>query len=243
MLALYAPSTIVALAAIAVLAGMAKGLTGFGGALVMAPLCSLLISTPDAGVLIVLVHAATSLQGWRQWKAHTNWRAVVPLGVVAVLCTGASAHAFARVDVHTTRHLLACAVLGATTMHVVGWRWHHSGGWIPTLGAGLASGALTALGGLGGPPAFYYFAGTAQGPSLRANLLGFFALLFCGSAVTLTLDGRVLPGHVATVVWLLPAFASGVAIGERVGTRLPTRWFDRAVVALLFASGTTALLS
>jgi uncharacterized membrane protein YfcA len=233
---------IAALAAIAALAGMAKGLTGFGGALVMAPLYSLLIAVPDAGVLIVLVHAATSLQGWRQWKAHANWRAVLPLGIVAVLCAGACAHAFAHVDVRATRRLLACAVLAATAMHLAGWRWRHRGGWMPTLGAGLASGALTALGGLGGPPAFYYFAGSANGVSLRANLLGFFALLFCGSVAALALEGRVTPAHAATAAWLLPAFAAGVFIGERVGARLPTRWFDRAVTALLFASGMVALL-
>jgi uncharacterized protein len=33
-----------------------------------------------------------------------------------------------------------------------------------------------------------------------------------------------------------------VFIGERVGARLPTRWFDRAVTTLLFASGMVALL-
>ena len=233
---------IAALAAIAALAGMAKGLTGFGGALVMAPLCSLLIGVADTGVLIVLVHAATSLQGWREWKALTNWRAVAPLGIVAVLCAGMCARAFAHVDVHAARRLLACVVLAVTAMHVAGWRWRHDGGWMPTLGAGLASGALTALAGLGGPPAFYYFAGSADGASLRANLLGFFALLFGGSVVALALEGRVSPAHIATVVWLLPAFASGAFVGERVGSRLPTRGFDRAVAALLFASGIVALL-
>jgi uncharacterized membrane protein YfcA len=113
---------------------------------------------------------------------------------------------------------------------------------MPTLGAGLLSGALTALGGLGGPPAFYYFAGGAHGTSLRANLLGFFALLFCGSGLALALEGRVTLAHAATAAWLLPAFAAGVLSGERMGTRLPARWFDRAVVALLFLSGMVALL-
>jgi uncharacterized membrane protein YfcA len=208
----------------------------------MAPLWSLLIAVPDVGVLVVLVHAATSLQGLRQWRAQTDWRAVVPLGIVAVLCTGVCAQAFAHVDVHATRRLVACAVLAATGMHLAGWRWRHRGGWLPTIGAGVASGALTALGGLGGPPAFYYFAGNANGASLRANLLGFFAVLFCGSTVMLAMEGRVTVAHLATTVWLLPAFALGVIIGERVGKRLPTRWMDRAVSALLLASGLVALI-
>lgn len=242
MHALYPPALIATLAAIAALAGTAKGLTGFGGALVMAPLYSLLIAVPDAGVLIVLVHAATSLQGVRQWRVHAGWRSVAPLGVVAVLCAGACALALARVDVHAARRLVACAVLATTVLHIAGWRWRHRGSWLPTFGAGLASGALTALGGLGGPPAFYYFAGNADGPALRANLLGFFALLFCGSAVVLAVEGRVSAAHLATAVWLLPPFALGVEAGERIGQRLPARWFDRAVSTLLLASGVVALV-
>ncbi|TDV26904.1 hypothetical protein C7405_118113 [Paraburkholderia caballeronis] len=238
----YPPALIAVLAAIAALAGIAKGLTGFGGALVMAPLYSLLIAVPDAGVLIVLAHAATSLQGVRQWHTQTGWRAVVPLGLVAVLCAGASARALAHVDVHAARRLVACSVLAVTAMHVAGWRWRHRSGWMPILGAGLASGVLTALGGLGGPPAFYYFAGNTQGSALRANLLGFFALLFCGSAVVLAAEGRVSVAHLATAAWLLPAFAFGVCAGERIGQRLPARWFDRAVSTLLLASGIVALV-
>lgn len=238
----YSPGLIAMLASIAVLAGMAKGLTGFGGALVMAPLWSLLIAVPDVGVLVVLVHAATSLQGVRQWHGHANWRAIVPLGIVAVLCAGGCVEAFRHVDVGAMRRLVACAVLATTAMHLAGWRWRHRGGWLPTIGAGVASGALTALGGLGGPPAFYYFAGNANGIALRANLLGFFALLFWGSATMLAMEGRVNVGHLATAVWLLPGFALGVVIGERVGKRLPARWMDRAVSGLLLGSGVVALV-
>ncbi|TDN69717.1 hypothetical protein [Paraburkholderia sp. BL10I2N1] len=49
------PSVLGCLALITMVAGMTKGLTGFGGALVMAPLFGLLIPAPEAGVLIVLI--------------------------------------------------------------------------------------------------------------------------------------------------------------------------------------------
>jgi uncharacterized protein len=240
----HAPSASVLalLASIAMLAGTAKGLTGFGGALVMAPLFSLLIDVPDASVLIVLVHAATSLQGVKQWKPHVRWRAVVPLGLVAVACAATLAHVLRGIDVNATRRLIGCAVLGVTAMHLAGWRWRHHGGWAPTLTAGVISGGLTALGGLGGPPAFYYFAGIEQGAALRAQLLGFFTVLFCGTASMLALEGRVSTGHLLASCWLLPAFVIGVMIGERAHGRLPEKWFDRAVSGLLLGSALIALI-
>ena len=62
------PQVLAWLTVVACIAGMAKGLTGFGGALVMAPLFGTLIDVPDAGALVVLIHCATSMQGARNWR-------------------------------------------------------------------------------------------------------------------------------------------------------------------------------
>jgi uncharacterized membrane protein YfcA len=231
------------LALVSFIAGAAKGMTGFGAALVMAPLFSLLIGVPEAGVLIVLVHCVTSMQGARSWVGQVRWRAVAPLALVAVAYTAASANAIMHADATAMRHLVACAVLIVTGMHMLGWRWRHRGGWLPTVAAGAASGALTALGGLGGPPALYYFNGFAQGPALRANLLGYFALLFCTAAAILAMEKRISVAHLCTAGVLTPAFVAGVELGERLSKRLAPCWFDRLVSALLLSSGLLALMS
>lgn len=231
------------LAFISLLAGTAKGLTGFGGALVMAPLFSILIGAPQAAVLIVLVHCATSLQGAREWVIQAHWRIIAPLALVATACTAVCARLIAHADAAAMRHLVAWAVLAITALHAGGCRWRHQGGWLRIAGTGMVSGALTALGGLGGPPAMYFFSGITQGTALRANLLGYFALLFSGSAIVLTIDHRISSDEIGTTLLLIPAFVGGVALGERLGKRLAPHWFDRAVTALLFSSGVIALIT
>ena len=239
----YSPSLLLLLLAIAFLGGAAKGLAGFGGALVMAPLCAMLISSQSATALVVFVHCATSLQGVRRWTHHVQWRRVAPFAATAVFFTFAAGLFLRNSHPVTLRHIVALCVLAVTALHMRGWRWRHDGSWLPTMVAGVLSGALTAIGGLGGPPAFYYLNGIAQGTALRANLLGYFVILFGGSTVILIVSQAHAMSNLATALLLVPAFACGVMLGERVARKLPALWMDRVVCVLLIASGAAALIS
>jgi uncharacterized protein len=237
------PATLAWLASISLLAGVAKGLTGFGGALVMAPLFGLLLGPADTAAMIVFVHCVTSLQGIRQWGRVVRWRSVLPLAAVALVSAALAAHWMAGADARRLRHATAIAVLAITVLHMHGWRWRHHGSGMPLVAAGVVSGMLTALAGLGGPPAVYYFAGIDQGPALRANLLGYFAALFCGTALLFAISHRITVSHAITSVGLAPAFAIGVLLGERSGARMSRVAFDRIVSGLLLLSGCLALVS
>jgi uncharacterized protein len=237
------PATLGCLALITMVAGMSKGLTGFGGALVMAPLFGLLIPAPEAGVLIVLIHFATSLQGVRSWAGAARWRTVVPLALVAMGCTAMTTHWMANESAVDLRRLVAVAVLASTVMHIRGWRWLHDSGWRPTFTAGAMSGALTALGGIGGPPAVYYLNGIGQGAALRANLLAYFAVLYVGVVALLVGEHQVHAPQLSSTALLVPVFVLGVAAGERLGKRLPLRGVERLVSGLLLCSGLVALVT
>lgn len=235
------PSVLGYLALISVVAGLAKGMTGFGGALVMAPLFGLLMPAPEVGVLIVLIHLATSLQGARRWAATARWRVVVPLALIAMVCAALTAHGLMHAGSTNMRRVVAAAVLLSTLMHIRGWRWLHDSGWRPTFAAGALSGALTALGGIGGPPVVYYFNGVAQGPTLRANLLAYFAVLYVGVVAMACLAHQIHLPQVYTSALLVPTFALGVFLGERLCARLSARVMNHAVSGLLLASVLSAI--
>lgn len=237
------PAVLAWLMLISFVAGTAKGVSGFGAALLMAPLFGLLIKTPDAGALIVLVHCATSLQGARRWAGTVRWRSVVPLALFAMACAALTTHWITSDNAAFMRHLVALSVLAATGVHMTGWRWRHNGGWVPTFTAGALSGALTALGGVGGPPAVYYFNGISHGPALRANLLGYFAVLFSGVTLIMVESRQIRLPQIWTTALLIPAFVIGVRLGEGVSNRLPLRWFNRIVSGMLLGSGLVALLA
>jgi uncharacterized membrane protein YfcA len=240
---------------IAFVAGATKGLTGFGAALVMAPLFGLFLPVPQATVLIVLLHCVTSLQDVRHWARLVQWRTVMPFAFVALTVTAACAPLVASIDAAALRHGVGLVVIATTLLHINGWRWRHDAGWGPVCAAGVASGVLTAIGGLGGPPAVYYLGGLpqdrAQGPdderirvtTLRANLLAYFAVLFTGFSVALALNRRIGLPQMVSAALLTPVFALGAWAGGRLCRRLPERWFDGLVSGLLLGSGLLALAS
>ncbi len=244
-------SLVAALMVASLLAGLTKGVTGFGGALVMAPLFGLALPSPQAAALIVLVNCAASLQGWREWTRRAHWPVVLPLAAIALACTAVGVQLIASGRIPDLHRLIGVCVLAVTVLHVLGWRWRHGGGVTPTLAAGAVSGMMTALCGIGGVAAVYYFNGVASGSApmaaqeqaarLRANLLAYFMVLFFGAALILACDGQVGADQLEMTAWLVPAFAGGVYIGERLYGRLSPLWFQRIVSALLFCAGLVAL--
>ncbi len=243
-------SILLPLALISLLAGMAKGVTGFGAAMVMAPLFGLLLPAPEAGALIVLVHCATCLQGVRRWGPLVQWKSVAPLALVALICTALAMRWMEAAGNPQLHRVIGFTVLAMTVLHLRGWRWRHDGGMPSTIAAGVVSGAMTALGGMGGPPAVYYFSGMAAGAAargaetviLRANLLGYFAVLFIGAAMLLAVNRQLHAPLLGSTCLLVPAFAGGVLVGERLYGCLPAVWFNRIVAGLLLASGSVALI-
>lgn len=238
------------LAAVSLLAGVIKGVSGFGAALIMAPLFGLWLTPSHASALVILLHAATALQGWRNWSRQVRWKSVTPLALVALACTMLTTRLFNESDNTQVHRLMGAVVILLTLLHVGGWRWRHQGGVAATLTAGLASGAMTALGGMGGAPAVYYFSGAPGGKAedhhvtarLRANLLGYFCLLFVGASLILGLQRHINAAVLASSAVLVPVFAAGVLIGERLYRHLPACWINFTVTALLLGSGLLSLL-
>lgn len=238
------------LAAVSLLAGVIKGVSGFGAALIMAPLFGIWLPPSYAGALVVLLHAATALQGWRSWSRHVRWKSVTPLALVALACTMLTTRWFNDSDNTQVHRLVGALVILLTLLHVCGWRWRHQGGIASTLTAGMASGAMTALGGMGGAPAVYYFSGGPEGNAedhyvtarLRANLLGYFCLLFVGASLILGMQRHINVAVLASSAALVPVFAAGVLIGERLYRHLPAYWINCTVTVLLFGSGLLSLL-
>lgn len=235
------PSTFSCIALITLVAGMAKGMTGFGGALIMAPLFGLLIPTHEISALIVLIHLATSPQGLRYWATTARWRTVVPLALVATACAALTTHWLMNESAADLRRIVAVAVLLSTFMHIRGWRWLHDSGWRPTFAAGAMSGALTALGGIGGPPVVYFLSGVGQGAALRANLLAYFAVLYVGVVAYLLFTHQIHMAQLYSTALLMPMFVLGSFVGERLRTRLSARSLEHIVSSLLLTSGSVAL--
>jgi uncharacterized protein len=233
------------LAAATFVAAGVQGASGFGFAVLAAPLYLLFVEPARAVQLIILMTTALSavvLRGLR--------RAIAPLlllrlmlGCLAGLPLGLFGFAFG--DPRAVRTIigamiLAFALLLALARRSIRRRGSGLFGMTPgrDLAAGVVSGVATALVGMSGPPVLIYLmlAGTPLG-MLRATLLAFFALCYAATATVHAATVGIPPPTWAAAAILLPfAFLGGLA-GRRLGDRLGENVLAALAIGLLTMAG------
>lgn len=233
------PATIIAgLGAAGFAGGLVRGSTGFGGALVLAPCSAMLIEPKEVAGLVILVNAFTGLQGFRRYASSVNWRSVVPLALIAVVFTAVFGNLLDGVSSTANRRIIGIVIVTLALVQLSGWKWRHRSDPLSILVAGLFSGAFTAIAGAAGPPAVLYFSGESRDAStFRANLLGYFVILYILSAVVLAFEGRASLHGLLMSLAVVPFIWAGSICGERIHRRLAGVWFERLVAAVLALSG------
>jgi uncharacterized protein len=198
----------------ALAAGLARGFSGFGAALIFVPLASIGLGTRQAAPLMlaleVLAIALLTPAAWRiADRREVGW-----LALGAALGTPLGAAVLALADPLALRWGVALAILGLLALLVSGWRFRGVPSRPVTLGFGLAGGVLGGVAMVSGPPVLAYLLGR-EGPArqLRADFALFLAAgaVFIGIAYAMAglLDARLL-GPFAIGA---PAYAAGIGLG------------------------------
>lgn len=237
----------VALAALAVLAGAAlQSATGFGFALVAAPVLFALLGPQEAvsaGVLLALLLNGLTLATERRRPA-VLWRDAVVLVAWSLPGLALGALALRELPERPLSVLVALAVLAALGLRVRARsrpdgvvprprRWHG-----PV--AGLASGALATSTSLSGPPLVFCLLARGAAPAaMRDTLAAIFVAEAALSFPVLLASGTfALPAG----VWaLLAAGLAGQLLGRRAFAWLRGERYERAVLVLLAVTALVAL--
>lgn len=235
----------VAGAALALFAGAAlQSATGFGFALVSAPILFALLGPREAVTVGVLVAVATNLLTLAGERRRPQVRAGDASALLAWSLPGLAIGALAlrELSERVLSALVAVAVLGGLALRVVGRRaattarprpWQ-----LPV--AGVISGALSTSTSLNGPPLVFCLLARGASPAQMRDTL---AVIFIVHAV-LGLPALLLTGTFAlpSALWLLLlAGVAGQLLGRRAFGRLRGEHYERAVVVVLAVTAVTAL--
>lgn len=229
----------IALVVAVLLAGFVRGFTGFGAALVMAP-CFAVTVGPHWGVAIIaLLNLATAGQLVRRSLPAVDWSVVGPMALSATAGIPLGVWLLASIDAEQTTRLVSLAVIAAGIMLLAGLRRRGGFAWPVTTLVGLASGFLTGVGGVGGPPAVLYLvSGSAGAARSRASFIVYFAIIQAVVIIPLLVAGIVTFPAVLVSLTLLPAYFVSTQLGAVLFNRMsPTVLFDRLVIGLLLAVG------
>lgn len=223
-------------------AGIMRGYSGFGTAVILAPVYSLLWG-PRAGIpVMLLMELVVSVQLLPGAIKDADRRVVLPLGGAAAVATPLGAWVLLTADGEALRRFIGGFVLVFGLLLMSGWRYHGSRPLPLNLAVGTAAGLLKGATGMSGPPVILYLlAGLEEAKRHRANLILFFATIAIISVFPPLLGGLIdLPVLVRLAV-LLPVMALSVPVGARLFRVVPDRMYRPFAMGVLLVAGGLAL--
>jgi uncharacterized protein len=175
--AALAEPRIYAAMAVAALAGLTRGFSGFGGAMIYMPLIAMIYDPRIAAVTILLVDLVSATPFAIPEVRRCTWREVAPLSVAMAVGLPIGTWALLVLDPIVLRWCIAAVVLSLVPVLASGWRYHGAPRLPITLGVGLFAGVSAGAVLIAGPPVILYWLGGGSSPRiLRANLMVFFMI-------------------------------------------------------------------
>lgn len=223
-------------------AGVMRGYAGFGTAVILAPVYSLLWG-PRAGVpVMLLMELVISVQLLPAAIKDYDRRVVLPLGGAAALATPLGAWFLFTVDGDLLRRFIGGFVLVFGLLLMSGWRYHGTRPLPLNIAIGAVAGVLKGSTGMSGPPVILYLlAGVEEAKRHRANLIMFFATIAIVSVIVPLLGGLVNLTTLLRLVVLLPVMAVAVPVGSRLFHVVPVRLYRPFAMGVLLVAGALAL--
>lgn len=231
------------LGVVTAIAGIVRGFTGFGGALVMAPFFAGAMLPSEAVVIVVTVQMITSSEGVRRSLHLTDWATLKPLLFSACIASPLGIYLLKYSDPVAVKHLTGAAVMVFSLAILSGIRnrWSITG--IKSTVVGVASGILGGLTGMGGPPAvMYLLSDERSSEGHRASFIVFFSALYCFTFLMLATAGLVHWHLILISLPLVVIYYGGTKIGNAFFSRAGEKAFITVCSALLFAVGVIALV-
>ena len=219
----YAPEVLALAIAIAAIAGIVRGITGFGGAMVMSPPMALLLGTLTAVPVVLLLESVAAIPMLVQLRKLVRWRVIGPILAMACVTVPLGTWILMSVDPQVMRRVIAAVVIVFSLILLQGWRYHGAQRLATGLGLGAVAGTMVGATSMGGPPVILYLlAGPDPIQTTRANLTYFVWAIALASFVSLWLSGVVG----ARGLWLALLLTPGYYVGMIAGTRLFSRFND-----------------
>ena len=200
--------------AISALAGLVRGFSGFGSALIYMPLVAAVYEPRVAAVTLLLIDTVSTAPFTVRSFALCTWREVAPIYVASAIAIPFGTMALVVLDPTVLRWFMAFLVLSLLAVLMAGWRYRGRPKLPLTIGVGLFSGFGSGAVQIAGPPVIIYWLGTASNAvTMRGNLLVYFLLMDVTVCIVYALQGLFTAELVALALLLAIPFFVATAAG------------------------------
>jgi uncharacterized protein len=221
----FPTTTLLLLLPLALVAGMARGFSGFGAALIFVPVAARLIGPQQASPVLLITDVIVAAPViWKSWAlARREEVALMALGGFVGVPIGT--YILKTGDTHFLRWLIAGLTAAMLALLLTDWRYHGRPHGFLTSCVGAISGLFSGIAQIGGPPVVaYWLGGDTKAAVMRASTFLYFAV---GSATTIVFKLSIM---------VLPFFGLGLWVGNHMFGFASETFFRRACLALIAGS-------
>jgi uncharacterized membrane protein YfcA len=238
----FSPTTLVLTVLVAGVAGLGRGFSGFGAALIFMPAASALVSPAVAAPVLLLADGILSL-GFlpRAWVlARRKDVGLMAAGAAAGVPLGTLV--LNHADPLALRWVIAALASSMLLLLASGWRYHGAPRPGVTTLVGCLSGLFGGLAQLSGPPVVaYWLSGKESHTTMRASIILFFGATTLFTFVSYLALGIITAQSLWLAALVAPAYAAGLFAGSRAFGLASPKTFRRLSLLLIALSVATSL--
>ncbi len=229
-------------AGMAALAGVVRGFSGFGAAMIFVPVAAALYAPTVAVPAMFIFDTIVSLPFLLAAFRHCDWKSVFPLTLGAAVTVPAGVYLLVVADPVIGRWIICTTILILVGIMATGWRYRRDPGAAYSAGVGAASGLGGGFASLYGPPVILFWLGGASSPALvRYNIFAYFGLIGIVTGASLWWNGLFTAETGQMGLLFVVPYAIAIVVGSKLFSVASERFFRLFALVLCTAAAITSL--
>ena len=224
-------------------AGIIRGYSGFGFAMVAVTSMSLVLSPVQAVPMVLILEVLASIRLVPQVWKDIDWYSLRWLLVGSLFATPFGVYLLANIPELPMRISISLLVLVAAILLMRGWAWKNMPGRPLIFATGVGCGLLNGAAAIGGPPVILLYLSSPAGVTVsRASIIAYFLGIDGMSLAMASLQGLTTSNTMLTTAVCLPPLLLGIGIGSKMFINVDKDSFRHHVLVLLIVLSIAGLL-
>ena len=224
-------------------AGVIRGYSGFGFAMVAVTSMSLVVPPARVVPLVLILEVMASISLVPQVWKDIDWYSLRWLLAGSLFATPFGAYLLVNMPAEPMRISISLLVLVAAILLLRGWSWKRMPSRPLILTTGITCGILNGAAAIGGPPVILLYLSSPAGVAVsRASIIAYFLGIDTMSLVMASINGlTTFQTILLTVVCLIPLLL-GIVAGSKMFIKVDKESFRHHVLILLIILSIAGLL-
>jgi uncharacterized membrane protein YfcA len=220
------------------LGGFLRGFVGFGAALVIVPVLSLVYGPLVAIPTLTVMGIPTLLQLLPDAVRHSDRRIIGPMSAAILLAAPLGTLVLVNVPPALMKMVISGLVICLVAMLARGWKLDGDVSMPVLVLSGAAGGLVQGGAGVGGPPVVAVALSRPGTPTeQRGNVLALMTAISLANLAPLLLFGLFTREAIVLGLMLLPIYGASILVGSRYFSSGGKRHFRQAAIGLLLVIG------